>query len=165
MSDKSAVTDGIEMTKDGYDRLYEELKYLRSEARYTVARRIEEARSFGDLSENAEYAAAKDEQAKMECRIQRLETQLSKARIVDSSTLDGSHVALGTVVTIEDKNLGKRFVYSLVGSEEADPKKNRISSASPVGQALMGKKIGQEVQVKVPNGKIRKLQVLDIRIV
>ncbi len=164
MSEKTAVSDGIEMTKDGYDRLYEELKYLRSEARYTIAQRIEEARSFGDLSENAEYAAAKDEQAKMESRIQRLEYQLSKARVIDSSTLDGSHVALGTVVTIEDKNLKKEFVYSLVGSEEADPKKNKISSVSPVGQALMGKKIGDEVHVKVPNG-VRKLQVIDIRIV
>lgn len=164
MSDKITVTDGIEMTKEGYDRLYEELKYLRSEARYTVAQRIEEARSFGDLSENAEYAAAKDEQAKMESRIQRLENQLSKARIIDSSTLDGSHVALGTTVTIEDSTMKKKFVYSLVGSEEADPKKNRISSVSPVGQALMGKKIGDEVHVKVPNG-MRKLHILDIQVV
>ncbi|NCC95796.1 MAG: transcription elongation factor GreA [Synergistales bacterium] len=163
MSDKTAVTDGIEMTKEGYDRLYEELKYLRSEARYDIAQRIEEARSFGDLSENAEYAAAKDEQAKMESRIQRLENQLSKAKVIDSSTLDGSHVTLGTTVTIEDSTMMKKFVYSLVGSEEADPKKNRISSASPVGQALMGKKIGDEIQVKVPNG-MRKLHILDIQI-
>jgi len=163
LSDKTAVSDGIEMTKEGYDRLYEELKHLRSEERYVVAQRIEEARSFGDLSENAEYAAAKDEQAKLESRIQRLEYQLSKAKVIDSSSLDGSHVALGTTVKIEDIGNKKTFDYSIVGSEEADPKKSKISSVSPVGQALMGKHPGDEISVKVPNG-MRKLRVLEIRV-
>lgn len=152
------------MTKEGYDRLSEDLKQLRSEERYNIAQRIEEARSFGDLSENAEYAAAKDDQAKIESRIQRLEYKLSNAKIIDASTLDGSHVALGTTVTIEDSSLKKKFVYALVGSEEADPKKNRISSVSPVGQAIIGKKIGDEVHVKVPNG-MRKLHILDIQVI
>ncbi|PIE53825.1 MAG: transcription elongation factor GreA [Dethiosulfovibrio peptidovorans] len=152
------------MTQEGYDQLYKELKHLRSEERYALAQRIEEARSFGDLSENAEYTAAKDDQAKLESRIQRLEHQLSKAKIIDVSTLDGSHVALGTTVTIEDSSLSKQFSYSIVGSEEANPKQNKISSISPVGQALMGKRLGDEINVKVPNG-MRKIRITDIKVV
>ena len=154
------------MTKNGYERLKAELVELRTTRRAEISKQLEEARSFGDLSENAEYAAAKDEQAKIEARISQLEMQLSKARVVDSTNLDTSKVVLGLTVTFEDispKSPMQRstFTYSIVGSEEADPKNNRISSHSPVGQALLGRAIGEKVDVKTPKG-VRKLKIIDI---
>jgi len=155
--------DTVMMTQSGYDKLKTELIQLRSEGRSDISRQLEEARSFGDLSENAEYAAAKDAQAKLESRIQWLEYQLSKAKIIASSDIDSSRVALGTTVSIQDIGSSKIFNYTIVGSEESDPKENKISSASPVGQALLGKLVNEEVNVKVPKG-IRKLKILDIKV-
>lgn len=155
--------DVVLMTQEGYDKLSNELKQLRSEERYKIARRIEEARSFGDLSENAEYAAAKDEQAKLEGKILAMEQQISKAKIIDAASIDNSHVSVGTVVTIQDITHNKQFVYSIVSSEESDPENGLISSVSPVGRALMNKRAGDEVSVKVPVG-IRKLRVLSISV-
>ncbi len=137
------------MTQKGYEKLMAELVELRSTGRAEISRQLEEARSFGDLSENAEYAAAKEEQAKLETRISYLEFQLSKAKILDSSTIDNSSVTLGTTVTIQDINNKAEFSYTIVGSEESDPKASKISSSSPVGQALLNKKVGDEVHVKV----------------
>ena len=111
MSEAKVNEELIQMTQEGYDKLMTELIRLRSEERYKIAKRIEEARSFGDLSENAEYAAAKDEQSKLEGKIQTLEYQLNRAKVVDSSKLDGSVVAVGTVVTLIDQSNGnKEFV-------------------------------------------------------
>jgi transcription elongation factor GreA len=155
--------DFVEMTQEGYDKLSNELKQLRSEERYKIARRIEEARSFGDLSENAEYAAAKDDQAKLEGKIQVMEYQLSRARIIDSSRIDNSHVSVGTTVSIMDLTHNKEFIYSIVSSEESDPEKGFISAVSPVGRALLNKKVGDEISVKVPMG-IRKLKILKISV-
>jgi transcription elongation factor GreA len=155
--------DAVLMTQEGFDKLTSELKQLRSEERYKIARRIEEARSFGDLSENAEYAAAKEDQAKLEGKILAMEQQLSKAKIIDSSSIDNSHVSVGTTVTIQDITHNKEFVYSLVSSEESDPENGLISSVSPVGRALMNKKVGDEVSVKVPVG-LRKLRILSISV-
>lgn len=155
--------DVVLMTQEGYDKLSNELKQLRSEERYKIARRIEEARSYGDLSENAEYAAAKDEQAKLEGKILAMEQQISKAKIIDASSIDNSHVSVGTIVTIQDITHNKQFVYSIVSSEESDPENGLISSVSPVGRALMNKRVGDEVSVKVPVG-IRKLRVLSISV-
>ncbi len=163
MADHKRNDEVILMTQEGYDKLNNELKQLRSEERYKIAHRIEEARSFGDLSENAEYAAAKDDQAKLEGKIQTLEYQLSRAKVIDSATLDGSHVAVGTTVTIMDITHNKEFVYAIVGSEESDPKNGRISSISPVGRALMNRRVNEEVLVKVPMGT-RKLKVLRIEV-
>ena len=152
------------MTRKGYEKLMAELVELRSTGRAEISRQLEEARSFGDLSENAEYAAAKEEQAKLETRISRLEFQLSNAKILDSSSIDSSKVTLGTTVTIQDTVNSQKFIYTIVGSEESDPKASKISSSSPVGQALLNKNVGDEVHVKVPRG-VRHLRVMDISIV
>ena len=163
MTERKHNDDAVLMTQEGFDKLTSELKQLRSEERYKIARRIEEARSFGDLSENAEYAAAKEDQAKLEGKILAMEQQLSKAKIIDSSSIDNSHVSVGTTVTIQDITHNKEFVYSLVSSEESDPENGLISSVSPVGRALMNKKVGDEVSVKVPVG-LRKLRILSISV-
>ncbi|MBO5493367.1 MAG: transcription elongation factor GreA [Pyramidobacter sp.] len=163
MAERKHNDDAVLMTQEGFDKLTSELKQLRSEERYKIARRIEEARSFGDLSENAEYAAAKEDQAKLEGKILAMEQQLSKAKIIDSSSIDNSHVSVGTTVTIQDITHNKEFVYSLVSSEESDPENGLISSVSPVGRALMNKKVGDEVSVKVPVG-LRKLRILSISV-
>ena len=154
------------MTKNGYERLKAELVELRTTRRAEISRQLEEARSFGDLSENAEYAAAKDEQAKIEARILQLEMQLSRAKVVDATNLDTSKVVLGLTVTFEDISPKSPiqhsiFTYAIVGSEEADPKNNRISSHSPIGQALLGRGVGEKVDVKTPKG-VRKLKIIDI---
>ncbi|MCF7934957.1 MAG: transcription elongation factor GreA [Synergistales bacterium] len=152
----------IQMTKEGYEKLKEELVSLRTEGRSEIARKLEEARSFGDLSENAEYHAAKEEQAQMETRIQWLESRLSRVDLVDTKSIDTSKVGLGATVTIRDLGNAREYTYTIVGSDETDPKQSRISQASPVGQALQGKSIGDVAQVKVPKG-IRELKILDIR--
>jgi len=157
------LTEQIVLTREGYEKLRSELIQLRSEGRQEISRILEEARGFGDLSENAEYQAAKDAQAKLESRIQWLEYQLSKARVVDSKDLDTSKVSLGTKVTLLDLDSGKELSYVIVGSEESDPKADRISAASPVGQALLGKSVGEEVVVRVPKGT-RKFRVNDISV-
>ena len=163
MAERKRNDDAILMTQEGYDKLTNELKQLRSEERYKIAHRIEEARSFGDLSENAEYAAAKDDQAKLEGKIQIMEYQLSRAKVLDSTTLDNSHVSVGTAVTVMDITHNKEFVYSIVSSEESDPKNGRISSVSPIGRALFGHRVGDEIPVKVPMG-IRKIKITKIKV-
>jgi transcription elongation factor GreA len=155
------LTEQTILTREGYEKLRSELIQLRSEGRQEISRMLEEARSFGDLSENAEYQAAKDAQAKLESRIQWLEYQLSKAKIVDAKDLDTSKVSLGTKVTLLDLDSEKELSYVIVGSEESDPKANRISAASPVGQAVLGKSVGEEVAVKVPKGT-RKFRIKQI---
>ena len=152
------------MTPKGYEKLTAELVELRSTGRADISRQLEEARSFGDLSENAEYAAAKEEQAKLETRISRLEFQLSNAKILDSSTIDTSRVSIGTTVTIKDIINTQEFSYTIVGSEESDPKACKISSSSPVGLALLNKTVGDEIHVKVPRG-VRHLRVMDISVI
>ncbi|GHV44146.1 transcription elongation factor GreA [Synergistales bacterium] len=152
------------MTRSGYDKLTAELIDLRTNRRADIARQLEEARSFGDLSENAEYAAAKEEQAKIEARILQLEGQLGKAKILDEGKLDTAKVSMGLTVTLED--IGepfKSYTYSIVGSEEADPKASSISQKSPVGQAIIGKAVGDEVVVKTPRGS-RNLKVVSIEL-
>lgn len=151
------------MTKQGYEKLMAELVELRSTGRAEISTLLEEARSFGDLTDNAEYAAAKEEQAKLEMRISYLETQLGKARIIDTSTIDKSRVSLGTTVTIQDIINSKEFRYTIVGSEESDPRADKISSSSPVGQALLNRRVGDEVHVKVPRG-VRHLRIKDIAV-
>ncbi len=155
--------DKVVMTREGYEKLKAELVSLRSEGRYEIAAKLEEARGFGDLSENAEYHAAKEEQEKLENRVLLLEYQLSKAQIVETQDVDTSLVSLGTTVTLEDLDMKKKFVYTLVGTEEADIKENRISAASPVGKAVMGKRIDDEVMVRTPRG-IRHLKVEKIQL-
>ena len=157
----------VVVTRDGYERLSAELVELRTVRRLEVARQLEEARAFGDLSENAEYAAAKDEQAKVETRILELETMLAKTRVVDEEKLDTHKVAIGLTVTLQDlASSKKRYTYTLVGSEElsssdAPNEMQRISQRSPVGQAILGRVVGDEVYVKIPKG-VRHLKILKI---
>jgi transcription elongation factor GreA len=149
------------MTRSGYEKLKTELSVLRTDMRLEVANKLEEARAFGDLSENAEYHAAKEEQEKLEGRISRLEYKLNKAKIVDFDDLDTSHANLGTTITIRDLDKNDSFTYMLVGTEESDPKENKISVSSPVGKAIIGKAVGDEVSVRVPKG-LRRLKILEI---
>jgi transcription elongation factor GreA len=149
------------MTRSGYEKLKSELSTLRTDRRLEVARKLEEARAFGDLSENAEYHAAKEEQEKLEGRINRLEYKLSKAKVVDFDDIDTSHANLGTTIVIQDMDSDASYTYMLVGTEESDPKENKISVSSPVGKAIIGKSIGEEVSVRVPKG-IRRLKILSI---
>ncbi|MDO4987780.1 MAG: transcription elongation factor GreA [Synergistes sp.] len=153
--------DKVVITREGYDKLKAELVQLRTEGRTEIATKLEEARAFGDLSENSEYKAAKEEQEKLENRIMQLEYQLSKAHVVETEDIDTSVVSLGTTVTIEDMDKGNSFTYTLVGTEEADIKDNRISAASPVGKSVMGHRIGDEVIARTPRG-IRHLRVAKI---
>ena len=161
-----AIDNDATMTRSGYDRLSAELVELRSERRAEVARQLEEARSFGDLSENAEYAAAKEEQSKLEARILQLEMQLSKAKILDEDKLDTKRVSMGLTVTLKEMTSPpKSYTYNIVGSEEVDPRTHSISQKSPVGQAIIGKSVGDEVHVNTRKGmrhlKITKIALSD----
>lgn len=149
------------MTRVGYEKLKNELTTLRTDRRLEVANKLEEARAFGDLSENAEYHAAKEEQEKLELRISRLEYKLNKARVVDIDDIDTSHASLGTTIEIEDLDRKEKYTYMLVGAEESNAKEGKISVTSPVGKALLGKTIGEEVAVRVPKG-VRRIKLLDI---
>lgn len=159
--------DVREMTRSGYERLSEELTNLRTVKRQEVARQLEEARAFGDLSENAEYAAAKEEQAKLEDRIHDLEETLSKVTVIDEDKLDTTRAGVGLKVTLKDLDSGKTYTYEIVGSEELSGAAvsasgvQRISQRSPVGQSVIGHIIGDEVNVKIPRG-VRKLRITDI---
>ena len=157
-----------EMTRSGYERLSEELTHLRTTKRQEIARQLEEARAFGDLSENAEYAAAKEEQAKLEDRILDLEAILSKVTVIDDEKLDTTRAGVGLRITLEDLDReGRQFTYDLVGSEElsgaamSSDGVQRISQKSPVGQAISGHIVGDEVLVKIPRGT-RRLKILSI---
>jgi transcription elongation factor GreA len=162
MATSKVIDNEATMTRSGYERLSAELVELRTERRAEIARQLEEARSFGDLSENAEYATAKEEQTKLETRILQLEMQLSKARILDEEKLDTKKVSLGLTVTLKEMTSpSKVYTYTIVGSEEADPKNHSISQKSPVGQAILGKSVGEEVYVKIPKG-VRHLKITKI---
>ena len=161
-------TEANEMTRSGYERLSEELTHLRTTRRQEVAKQLEEARAFGDLSENAEYAAAKEEQAKLEDRISDLEAILSKVTVIDDEKLDTTRAGVGLRITLEDlDHEGKLYTYDLVGSEElsgaavSSDGVQRISQKSPVGQAISGHLLGDEVLVKIPRGT-RKLKIVAI---
>ncbi len=145
-----AKKDEILLTAQGYAELEEELNDLRVNKRAENVLAIKEARSHGDLSENSEYDAARDEQAKIEARIQELEYKLEHATIIDNK--DKTHVNVGSVVTIEYVDDKEQDVYTIVGSLEADPFDNKISNESPIGSAIIGKKVGDVIPVVGPNG-------------
>lgn len=148
-------------TQQGYQELVDELNYLKFEKREKIKNDIAVARSFGDLSENSEYDEARNEQAKNEARIKELEELLENAVILDESTIDTSVISLGSKVKIHDNNLGMDLVYDLVGSNEANPMEFKISDQSPIGAALMGKRVGDEILVDVPNGTV-SMKVVEV---
>ena len=149
----------MKYTQEGFEKLKEEYDFRTREERERIKVAIAEARSFGDLSENAEYDEARNEQAKNEARIKELEELIQHAEIVDESLIDASVVSLGSTVKVEKG--GKEIEYHVVGSNEADPFANKISDMSPVGKALIGARKGDEVSVEIPAGTI-VLKVLDV---
>ena len=142
------------LTQEGYDKLKAELDELKSTGRQEVARAIAEAREKGDLSENAEYDAAKDAQGMLEMRINELEKTLAHARIIDESMMDTSEVRLLTSVTILNKKTNKSMTYKIVSESEADLKAKKISASSPIGEGLLGKKVGEVAEIQTPAGII-----------
>ncbi|MCL2664771.1 MAG: transcription elongation factor GreA [Defluviitaleaceae bacterium] len=149
MSEKKTI-----LTYDGLKRLEEELQDLKVVKRKEVADKIKEARGQGDLSENAEYDAAKDEQAEIEARIALLEKKLRSAEVIDEEELDQSSINIGSRVKVLDVELDETDIYLIVGSTEADPLQGRISNESPLGAALLRQKVGETVFVEAPDGMI-----------
>jgi len=143
------------LSQEGFDRLRAELDELKSEGRAKVAAAIAEAREKGDLSENAEYDAAKDAQGLLEMKINELEKVMSNARVLDASQLDTSKVTVMSKVTIENVKNKAEMVYQLVAESEANLKDKKISVNSPMGQGLLGKAVGDLAEVKTPNGAIQ----------
>ena len=141
-------------TQQGYQELVDELYRRTHEEREKIKNDIATARGFGDLSENAEYDAARNDQAKNEARIKELEELIENAVILDESNIDSSVISLGSTVKILNKSINAEFTYALVGSNEANPAEGKISDQSPIGAALIGKKAGDEITVDVPNGTI-----------
>ena len=152
----------ILLTQEGYDKLEEEVEFLKTVRRKEVAERIKVAISFGDLSENAEYDEAKNEQAQVEERIMKLENMIRKAVIIDESQIDVNVVTIGSIVKVNDVEFDEEVEYTIVGSAEADPYDGKISNESPVGKALLGRTVGDEVDVQVPDGTA-KFKILEIR--
>ncbi|MGV3764349.1 transcription elongation factor GreA [Parapedobacter sp.] len=148
-------------SKEGLEKLKEELQYLKTEGRAKIAKAIAEARDKGDLSENAEYDAAKDAQGLHEAKIAKLEQSLSNARIIDESTLDTSKVLALSIVKLKNVKNGSVMTYQLVSETEADLKAGKISVKSPIAQGLLGKSIGDKAQIDVPAGQV-ELEILDI---
>lgn len=145
-------SEKIPMLVSGYEALKAELKRMKSDDRVSVIQAIEEARGHGDLSENAEYHAAKERQSQIEARIAELEDSLGRAEVIDPSQLSGEKVTFGATVTLLDEDKHKK-TYQIVGIYEADVKSGRISNSSPLGAALIGKKVGDEIEVHTPSGE------------
>lgn len=156
------MSDIVYLTRERMKELEEEIRFLKIEKRKEMADKIAEARSYGDLSENAEYDAAKEAQAHLEAKIYKLEETMGRARIIDGSNLPTDKVYILSVVTVLNKTTGTTIEYTMVSAEEADVETRKLAVSSPIGKALMGKKVGDEVQVTVPAGKI-DLKILDIR--
>ena len=150
------------LTQEGYDKLEQELEYLKTTERYEIAERIKVALGFGDLSENSEYDEAKNEQAANETKIAELEEKIKYAKIIDESEIDTEVVQVGNIVKVLDMEYNEEIEYTIVGSTEVDLAQNKISNESPIGKALLGKKKNKIVEVQAPAGVI-KLKILAIK--
>ena len=150
------------MTYEGVKKLEEELEYLKTVKRKEIAEKIKVALGYGDLSENSEYDEAKNDQAFTEGRIIQLENMLKNAVVVDENEIPKDKVSVGSIVKVMDYEFDEEVEYTIVGSAEADPMNFKISNESPVGSALIGKKVGDVVEVAVPSG-VSKFEVLEIR--
>ncbi len=151
----------IKMSAEGLKNLEKELEYLITVKRAEVAQKLKEARSFGDLSENAEYDEAKNEQGILEARIQEMELTVSNAQVVDEAELSTDVVGVGSFVTVYDMEFEENMNLQIVGSTEADPENNKISDESPIGIAIINKRIGDVIEVEAPMGLI-KMKVIEI---
>ncbi len=147
-----AMPEKVPMTLSGYQKLEDELRNLRSVERPAVIKAIAEAREHGDLSENAEYTAAREKQSFIEGRILELEDKVSRAEVIDPTKMSGDTVMFATTVTLIDEETEEKVVYQIVGEDEADIKSGRLSNTAPLARALMGKKVGNSVEVKTPKG-------------
>jgi transcription elongation factor GreA len=148
-------------TKEGLEKLTEDLRLLKTKGRSEIAKQIQEARDKGDLSENAEYDAAKDAQGHLEAKISKLENTVANSRIIDESSVDTSKVMILSTVYVKNHNTKKDVKYKIVSENEASLKEGKISVKSPIGQGLLGKKVGDTVDVNVPAG-VLKLEVVKI---
>jgi transcription elongation factor GreA len=144
--------DKVPMTAEGHSAMMIEVKHLKTVERPRIIKAIEEARAHGDLSENAEYHAAKEQQGWTEARVAELEDKLSRAEIIDISKLSGDTVMFGAKVTLIDEETDEKTAYQIVGEFEADVKKGKISVSSPIARAIIGKKMGDSVEVNTPGG-------------
>lgn len=155
----------IPLTRRGADKLKAELARLKNTERHAVIQAISEARAQGDLSENAEYEAAKDKQGFIEGRIQEIEAKLAAAQIIDPASLDaGGRVVFGSTVDLEDEDSGAQVTYQIVGDDEADLKERLISISSPIARALIGKEPGDVAEVQAPGG-VRNYEIVAVRYV
>ncbi len=150
------------LTQEGYDKLEKELERLKTETRYEIAERIKVALGFGDLSENSEYDEAKNAQAANEIKIAELENKLKYAKIIDESEIDTKTVQVGNVVRVLDMEFDEEAEYTIVGSTEVDLSQSKISNESPIGVALLGKKVNDVVDVQAPAG-VLKFKILAIK--
>jgi transcription elongation factor GreA len=152
----------IPMTADGYARLEAELKHLKSSERPAVIRAIAEARDHGDLSENAEYHAARERQSFIEGRVAELEDKIARAEVIDVSKLSGKAIKFGAKVTLADEDTEEESTYQIVGAEEADIDKGRLSVTSPLARALIGKQTGDSIEVTTPRGS-KAYEIIRVR--
>jgi transcription elongation factor GreA len=147
------MSDKVPMTAPGFERLKDELHYLKSTARSEVVRAIATAREHGDLSENAEYHAARERQSFIEGRVLVLEDWIARAQVIDISTLSGDTVMFGAIVTLADEDTDEESTYQIVGEMEGDIKEGRLSISAPLSRALIGKQVGDSVEVATPKGE------------
>ncbi len=158
-----ATVDKLPMLAEGYEKLQTDVRYLKTVERPSIIEAIEVARGHGDLSENAEYHAAKERQGHVEAQIADLDDRISRALVIDPKTLSGDKVVFGATVHLLDEN-DKKITYQIVGETEADAKGGRISYASPLGRALIGRQVGDEVEFSAPSGdkyyEIKKIQFI-----
>ena len=157
-----ATNKEVVLTSEGLKKLEDELEYLRGQKRREIAERIKQALSFGDLSENSEYDEAKNEQAQVEVRIVQLEKILKNAKIIDENEVTTDVVSVGSIVRLFHMESKEEVEYFIVGSTEADPDNFKISNESPVGAALIGRKVGEVVEIEVPIGLV-SYKILEIK--
>lgn len=157
------MEEQIFLTQEGYEKTKQELERLKTVERKVVSKMIGEAKSYGDLSENSEYDAAKNKEAQLEIKILELEDRLRRAQIISKDSLNTKVVNVGSTVTLYDEEFDEDVVYTLMGSTDSDPANGIISNSSPLGKAILGQKVGAEVVVEIPNGlakyKIKKIEL------
>ncbi len=156
------MTDKVPMTADGFARLEAELKHLKNVARPEVITAIAEAREHGDLSENAEYHAARERQSFIEGRVGELEDKMARAQVIDVSKLSGKVVKFGAKVTLVDEDTDEEMTYQLVGEDEADVKQGLLGITSPIARSIIGKTVGDSVEVTTPKG-VKGYEILKVR--
>jgi len=160
-----ATQDGrVPMTYQGHQRLLEEFKRLKGVERPKLVGEIEEARGHGDLSENAEFHAAKERQSLLDVQIREVEDKLARAQVIEVSKLSGDKIVFGATVTLADGDTGAEVAYQIVGDHEAEPKNGKISISSPIARALIGKSEGDEVEVRTPTG-VRSFEILRLEFI